>query len=142
MLADFILSDECGLGNEVYVTKGHECFYHSLDPSLPTRDVPDLLSYQKEADPLLAFHTICSTSKYKTCVVSLLISSLQAKLRKRYFGQWHRSSEAGITYNNVISPSWHLGEAIARVNLHIMYFDYNRSMEVRNPRSSRNSKKS
>jgi len=120
-LADFILSDESTLGRDVFVTKGHMCYCLPSEPESVSRAIPELFSYQREADPRLAFHAVYSTATHNTCVVAddtdvfiLLLFVADKATKNVYFRQGTKYSKAGITYHDVKALAQHLGREVCK----------------------------
>lgn len=122
LLADFILSGESMIGEDIYVTKGNHCMYVAGDGSQSAVDVPELCSQHKEADPRLAHHAVyASTSNAGVCVVAddtdvyILLLFVSCKCDSSlYFRQGTATSKCGITYHNVKSLAEHLGGDICK----------------------------
>lgn len=121
LLADYILSGESHLRKEVFVTKGHQCYFATW-PHCSVSEVPELYSYHREADPRIISHAMFASSKYPTCVVAddtdvfILLLFVASKCeRGLYFRQGTASSRTGITYHNIRALAGHLGENICSV---------------------------
>ena len=119
LLADFRLSDESTLGRDVYVTKGHVCYCLLSEPGSVSCEIPELFSYQREADPHLAFHAVYSSATQNTCVVAddtdvfiLLLFVADKATKNLYFRQGTKNSKAGITYHDVKALAQHLGREL------------------------------
>ena len=121
LLADFLLSDESALGKDAFVTKGRTCYNISTKPGSVLHEIPELFSYQREADPRLAFHAVYSSATHNTCVVAddtdvfILLVFVEDKATKNlYYRQGTKAFKAGVTYHDVKALAQHLGGELCK----------------------------
>ena len=109
-------------GKKCLLLKENKCFYISADNQSSSREVPELNSRHREADPKLAFHAVYAASIHAAFVVAddtdvfiLLLFVAAQTNQKLYFRQGTASSKGGITYHDVTTLAEHLGEDVCKV---------------------------